>query len=177
MSKDVKHPRKDLVAAVAASWKERFPEWDVSGLTLSMRLGHIAREQLARYEEMMERYGLGPSGFPALAIVASAGEGGLTPSQLMDQMNCPSGTVTHRLNLMERAGLIRREVDASDRRSLRIHITAFGLERLHACADEYFTLVREPFAKLTRAEREMLDSLLRKAGGGLLASDGRSRKG
>ncbi|WP_394849470.1 MarR family transcriptional regulator [Pendulispora brunnea] len=160
--------KRDLVGALAATCGERFPEWDTEALILSMRLGHIARQQQARCEEISDRHGMGPAGFLTMALLATAPEGeGLTPGDLMDCMDCPSGTVTHRLNLLERAGLLRRQVDPADRRSFRLHITPLGLEKLEASAGEYFAALREPFGKLTRAERQTLEALLRKAGGGL----------
>ncbi|WP_394838978.1 MarR family transcriptional regulator [Pendulispora rubella] len=159
--------KRDLVEELTGVYATRFPEWDIEALTLSMRLGHIGRTQLARCDEITDRYEMGSSGFLTLALLASTPEGeGVTPGVLMDCMDCPSGTVTHRLNLLERAGLLRRQVDPTDRRSFRLHVTPLGLERLTACADEYFAVLREPFAKLTRAERQTLMALLRKAGGG-----------
>jgi len=161
----VKRPNRDFVDRSVASWEERFPTWDVSGMQLALRLGALARSHQVRCEEIGLRYGLGPAGFPTLALIAaSPTEDGLTPGDLMGEMDCPSGTLTHRLNLLERAGLIRREVDPNDRRSFRVHITPLGLQKLEACAVEYLPALHEPFANLTRAERQALESLLRKAG-------------
>lgn len=86
----------------------------------------------------------------------------LTPTELYSSLMISSGGLTHRLDRLEKAGLIRRERSPRDGRSIQAALTESGI----ALAEDAFRhdMANEAryFAHLTPAEREALAALLRK---------------
>ncbi|MFL5312735.1 MAG: MarR family winged helix-turn-helix transcriptional regulator [Myxococcales bacterium] len=73
----------------------------------------------------------------------------------------PTG-VSRLLEELERGGYVRRTRDASDRRKVRVEITAHGLSRLEGSRPEVLTAVDEVLRPLSLAERHALRALLEK---------------
>src|SRR6516164_4937710 len=69
-----------------------------------------------------DRYGLNRTDMRALDIVGRAGP--LTPTALAQLLGFTTGGVTTVLDRLERAGYIRRQADAADRRRLVVETTA-----------------------------------------------------
>ena len=51
----------------------------------------------------------------------------LSPNALLENLMITSGTMTNRIDQLERAGLVERQLNPSDRRSVWISLTARGL--------------------------------------------------
>jgi len=73
----------------------------------------------------------------------------------------PTG-VSRLLEDLERGGYVRRSRDPSDRRKLRVEITAHGVARLEDSRSEVLTAVDEVLHPLSLAERHALRALLGK---------------
>src|SRR5277367_3244866 len=61
-----------------------------------------------------------------LGALRRSSESSVPPSQLARQLVCSTGTMTNRLDRLERAGLLRRLDDPDDRRGVRIALTPKG---------------------------------------------------
>jgi DNA-binding MarR family transcriptional regulator len=73
-----------------------------------------------------------------------------------------SGTLTNRLDRLERKGLIERVPHPTDRRSTEVALTRRGFELADGVVAEHVENERRMLAGLSAAERERLDGLLRK---------------
>ena len=65
---------------------------------------------------------------------------------------------------LEKAGLVRRERLAADRRYVRVHLTADGQERIAALFPRHVGCITRQMNALTAAEQEELGRLCRKLG-------------
>jgi DNA-binding MarR family transcriptional regulator len=82
-----------------------------------------------------------------------------------------SGTITHRLRRLEKAGLIRRVPDPADGRGMLVELRKAGLKLVDRLAQLHLDNEERMLEPLTAGEREELASLLAKLLEGL---EGRS---
>jgi DNA-binding MarR family transcriptional regulator len=112
------------------------------------------------YMRVLEPHGLSFAQYNALRIIRGAVTGGIATLAIRERMIEEGTTITRLLDKLERAGLIRRERSAPDRRQVLCHVTPAGkrllaqLDPLVDAADE------EAMAALDDAEVERLVELL-----------------
>jgi DNA-binding MarR family transcriptional regulator len=98
----------------------------------------------------------------ALVLGFLSDEDRITSSELGKRSELDSATMTGILDRLEAAGLIERQGNPADRRSIKIHLTEQG----KALAGEAVRIIaeanREFLAILTEQEQEELRSLIRK---------------
>lgn len=159
----MKHSDKDHVDRILAQWRRERPELDVAAMGLLGRLGrlraHIAREQEAVFAE----YDLTSASFDVLATLRRSGPPfQLSPGELLAATMVTSGTMTNRIDQLERAGLVERLDNPEDRRGVIIALTPNGLKRIDAAAAAHVANQQRLIAGLEPEERVALDALLRK---------------
>ena len=84
------------------------------------------------------------------------------PSRLAAALVCSTGTMTNRLDRLQRAGMIRRHDDPSDRRGVLVSLTEKGRRTIVAAAAARDAHAAELVPGLTLPERRELVRLLRK---------------
>jgi DNA-binding MarR family transcriptional regulator len=124
--------------------------------------------KLSRYidrlwDETAARYGLNQGGeYKVLLKLRQSPEGRATPGEIAARLDLSTGAMTNRLDRLESAGLIVRERDPNDRRSILVSMTDKGRalfdEAVNAEAEEEQRLV----GALTPEEQRRLNTLLRK---------------
>jgi len=91
-------------------------------------IGRILRIQFlasARMRRVLQEYGLDSGGFDVLATLRRSGAPfRLTPTALYKELVLTSGAMTHRLDVLERAELVERQPDETDRRGTLIQLVA-----------------------------------------------------
>ena len=83
---------------------------------------------------------------------------GITQKGLAEALNIQPASVSELLMKLERKGLVLREKDEQDRRSIKVQLTEEGLQVLEAPGEE----ISDPFQALSAEEQEQLRSLLEK---------------
>lgn len=83
---------------------------------------------------------------------------GITQKELGERLGIQPASVSELLMKLERKGLVRREKDEHDRRSIKVQLTEDG--RAHLAAPEKESA--DPFQVLSAEEQEQLRSLLEK---------------
>ena len=137
-----------------------------------LRAGHLA-DALIKSE--LRHAGLDRGGFDVLATLRRAGPPyQLTPTRLYEELVLTSGAVTHRVDALERAGLVQRVGGQPDRRSTLVSLTAKGIAVIDAAMSTHMKCEQAMIASLPAADRLALAALLKK----LLASiEAEHRKG
>jgi DNA-binding MarR family transcriptional regulator len=146
----------DSVDRIIEAWRRRDPDLDASPLEVVGRLlicaGYLDRAIVAA----LEPFGLSFGDFDVLNTLRRRGErDGTKPRDLAQSSLITSGAMTSRLDRLERAGLIERDPDPTDRRGVLVRLTREGERRaeqaLHAVigADEAFL---EPLSERQRKE-------------------------
>jgi DNA-binding MarR family transcriptional regulator len=117
-----------------------------------------SRAMTRRYRPVLERHGIT---YPQYLVVLFLGSQG--PSTIKDvagALRLDHATLTPMLRRMEEQGLVAREVDARDRRSVRLTLTSGG-QQVHAGADEVQCTIRDDLG-LTVDELQQLQATLRR---------------
>ncbi|OLP45304.1 MarR family winged helix-turn-helix transcriptional regulator [Rhizobium oryziradicis] len=152
----------DAVDRILAQWQCERPDLDVTPMGLLGRLGRL-HEQLARnIEAVMQSYGLNSSSFDVLATLRRAGSPyQLPPSDLWATMMVTSGTMTNRIDQLEKQGLVQRLPNPQDRRSLLIALTDKGFALIDKAVTGHVANQHRLVSMLPPEQQAALDDLLR----------------
>lgn len=85
-----------------------------------------------------------------------------SPTKVASQLLCSTGAMTNRLDRLESAGLIRRQHDTKDRRSILLSITPEGRKAVKRAIEARDALDPRLVPGLSATERKTLVGLLRK---------------
>jgi DNA-binding MarR family transcriptional regulator len=157
----------DAVDAVTDQWRSRFPDRDFGDMALVGRFGRVHAHLARAVERPFAERGLSVGeGDVLFALRRSGPPYVLTPSQLSRTLMLSPGGMTARLDKLEAAGLVERELDPGNRRSFKITLTDLGRATADALLDDHLDNEARLLAPLSEADRRGLDRGLRK----LLAS-------
>lgn len=153
---------RDGVDRILEQWRRERPELDPSPIGVIGRISRLARELEQRLEPVYAEHGLETGWYDVLATLRRSGPPyRLRPTAFAGTLMLTSSGTTKRLDRLERAGLIERAPDPSDRRGVLIALTAAGRERVDAVTEAHLANERRLLAGLTRAEQDELAGLLR----------------
>lgn len=154
---------RDAVDVILEQWQRERPDLDRSPMAVVGRIARIAKAHEAVHAATFAQFGLQPDEFDVLATLRRHGAPyELKPRELLRTMMVASGTMTHRLDKLERAGLIERAGDPTDRRGVLVRLTADGKRTVDAAVTAHVAREDELLAPLTPAERKRLADLLRR---------------
>jgi DNA-binding MarR family transcriptional regulator len=88
----------------------------------------LSAQNLAVSQAIAERLGINASDLECLTLARAAGDEGVTAGDLATATALTSGAITGVIDRLERAGLVRRDRDANDRRKVIVRPTA-GVEK------------------------------------------------
>lgn len=114
------------------------------------------------FQHRLKPFGLTPTQYNVLRILRGAPAGGLTCSAIGNMMITPEPDITRLLARLRAQKLLRQKRDTHDRRVVRTHITAQGLEVLARLDGTVEQAPRELLQELTRDEILELTRLLTK---------------
>ena len=89
-----------------------------------------------------------------LCVVAK--QDGLTQSEIADQLSVQGATVTHMLQRLEEAGLVRRRRDPEDNRLVRVYLTEAGCQKERSINEQFGNLQALIFTGISEEERVIL---------------------
>lgn len=96
---------------------------------------HAARLVEDRLEDVLGRHALSLAKLNVLSRLAESNEP-LPLGEIAARLSCVRSNVTQLVDRLEADGLVRREADPSDRRSIRAVLTPLGRERQQAGSRE-----------------------------------------
>jgi DNA-binding MarR family transcriptional regulator len=88
-------------------------------------------------------------------------EGTLHPAKIGERLVVAKAQMTHLIDKLVELGFVKREMDATDRRTINITLTDKGSRVLEEQDNLVINAVRDNMAALTEAELEALSSSLR----------------
>jgi DNA-binding MarR family transcriptional regulator len=121
---------------------------------------------------LAEAGGLSLSDYALLITLVGAPGRRLSMSELARRMLLHPSRITRVVGRLEQEGLVARQADESDARSVQAVLTSKGLEQVRVAQITHHAAVRELYlARLTEAERHTLGGLLEKAMPGVVSSE------
>lgn len=153
----------DDVDRIISAWQTQRPDLDVSPLAVLSRVSRLARHLDSRRRQAFLGHGLEIWEFDVLAALRKADHPyTLSPGELLTETLVSSGTMTNRIDRLVARGLVSREPSPTDRRSVRVALTAEGLAAVDAAMVDLLAAEESILADLSPAEREELATLLRR---------------
>ena len=155
--------RTDHVDRLRRQWARELPDLDTEPMTIlgrAYRLSNLVRPSI---EATFAGFGLDRGEFDVIGTLRRSGPPyRLTPTELYTSLMISSGGLTHRLDRLEKAGLIRREKSPSDGRSVLVALTEAGTARAEAAFRADMANESRFLQALDPQERTALAGLLRK---------------
>jgi DNA-binding MarR family transcriptional regulator len=154
---------KGPIDVVQEQWREQRPDLDPSPIGVFGRVTRLTRLVESKGKKLLRSIGLQPWEYEMLATLRrSSPASGLTPTELADALLVSSGTLTNRIDQLERAGLVERHDHPEDRRALLVKLTDEGRAQVDRAVKQYLRQEHELLDSLTLRERRSLEGLLRK---------------
>jgi DNA-binding MarR family transcriptional regulator len=146
---------------IKQQWAKELPELDTSTMALIGRLQVLHKHITSAMSETFRQFGLTDAGFDVLATLRRSGKPyRLTPNQLLEQMLITSGSMTSRLILLQKKGLVERKQDENDRRIHWVKLTEAGLTLSDKLIYEHVRTQEQLLSVLSESERTQLTEQL-----------------
>ena len=154
--------KPDRVDQILAQWQRERPDLDVSPMGIIGRMGRLAKHLERAIQETFSEFGLNVGEFDVLAALRRSGQPyQLSPTELFNTLMVSSGTMTHRIDRLEQAELVKRIPHANDRRGTLIELTDKGFNVIEEAVEAHVVNEHRVLSVLEESEREALAQLLR----------------
>lgn len=151
----------DAMKSILAQWRRSCPELDTSPMEIAGRVLLAASLLQARLDPVFRRHGVSSGGFDVLATLRRQGSPfELSPTILYKELLITSGTMTHRLGVLEKQGLIERITHPSDRRGLLVRLTKKGVTLTNKLVKAHLENERELFSSIPSQDASALSRIL-----------------
>lgn len=155
-------PERDAVDRILEQWRAERPDLDPSPMGVIGRVSRLARLLDRRLQENFDRFDLQHWEFDVLATLRRTGTpyrltaGGLVASSMVT-----SGAITNRIDRLVARGLVTREADPANRRSVLVTLTATGIALVDEAVAAHVRHEEALLAGLSTDDRAQLAGLLR----------------
>jgi len=154
----------DRAETAASQWAGERPDLDTAPMVLLGRLGEaaliIARDRL---NPLFARFGLQPGEFDVLATLRRSGKPHvLTPTDLYEAAMISSGSMTNRIDRLEKAGLVERRPNPADKRGMLVALTTAGLDLIEGAVTAHVANQHAIVSGLSVQEQNELSTMLAK---------------
>lgn len=152
----------DAVDKVLAQWQKERPDLDASSMGVMGRMARLAKHLERSLGDVFAEFGLNGGEFDVLATLRRSGPPyQLSPTALFNSMMVSSGTMTHRIDGLEKAELVERIPDPCDRRGTLIRLTDSGFHLIDKAVAAHVANGEQILSVLEKPGREALADLLR----------------
>lgn len=151
------------IEEIRAQWAKQRPDIDTGPMGL---IGRVVRLSALYSEEMSKtfaKHGLNAASFDVLATLLRSGPPyALSPNQLLATMMVTSGTMTNRIDQLEKSDLVERVPNPEDKRSVRVQLTADGIRKIDAAVSDHVVVQARLVEGLSAADQSKLNEILDK---------------
>lgn len=154
---------EDNVDRLLEQWRTERPDIDPAPMGVVGRISRASRLLERELREHFAAHDLQPYEFDILATLRRAGSPyRLTPGALIETSMVTSGAITNRIDRLAAKGLLTRETDPDNRRSVLITLTDRGRELVDEVVASHVANELRLLEPLSPREQEQLAELLRK---------------
>ncbi len=154
--------KTDHVDGVIRQWKDERPDLDVSAMAVFGRISRINAVIMKKLKDNFKRFGLEAGDFDVLATLVRAGSPhALKPTQLYQATMLTSGTMTSRIDKLEKLGFVNRVPDEEDRRAVLVKLTPTGQQKIEEALLAHVAYQESLLKSFSAAEREVFAKLLK----------------
>jgi DNA-binding MarR family transcriptional regulator len=150
---------------------EKYPSLDPGAFDAFLNLLRTGDEVFEAEERFLAGHSISHGRFMVLMLLQRPCEGPCSPAALAEECRVSRATMTGLIDTLEKDGLVVRQADENDRRTLHVRLTPRGKAFIKKIAPGYFRRVSAVLKPLNDAERKQLVRLLQKIQEGLLPED------
>ena len=161
MLKDL--PQYDCLLKAA----ERYPSLDPSAHESFLHLLRTADMVFEEVNRHLTEHDISQGRFTVMMLLHRPWVESCTPASLAEAAGVTRATMTGLIDTLEKDGMVVREADAHDRRTVHVRLTELGCDKLEAMRPGYFQCVTHIASPLNARERKELVRLLQKIQEGL----------
>ncbi|WP_371193059.1 MarR family winged helix-turn-helix transcriptional regulator [Glaciecola sp. SC05] len=144
-------------------WAKQMPKLNTAPMALTARLQQASKHITEELNSTFKHYKLSDAGFEVMATLLRAGTPySLSPGQLLDQMSITSGTLTTRIDKLEKKGLVKRKTKKDDKRGVNVALTKKGLKLIKEVVVEHAQAQESIVSVLDEQEQQTFVVLLQK---------------
>lgn len=152
----------DRIDKITKQWQRERPDLDISPMGLIGRLGNITLHLSREMEKVFSQFGLNTSSFDVLATLRREGDPyTLSPGEMLSTLMVTSGTMTNRIDQLEKAGWVIRKVNPEDGRGFLVSLTPEGLELINQVIEAHVENQKRLVSGLSQQEQQALNQLLK----------------
>jgi DNA-binding MarR family transcriptional regulator len=153
---------KDHIDWVIEGWERERPDLDVAPIAVINRFERLQSYLRAEVATVFERFGLSGPSFAVIATLRRAGKPyQLSQRALMDALQLTGGTISVRIDRLERDGIVERVPDPHDQRGVLVRLTEVGERLFDQVAPLHLANEDRLLSALNVQQREQLAALLR----------------
>ena len=154
--------KKDQVDEILDQWSEERPDLDTSSLGVVIRVMSLYRAFLREATKALEDQGLELWEYDVLAALRRQGRPySLPATRLAWETDLSSGAMTNRIDRLEDRGLVARQPDVDDRRSVIVSLTGDGRNMINEAIQHRLDSAHDSLRGLNHTEQKRLADLLR----------------
>lgn len=151
---------RERIDGATESWARIVPDLDVVTMRTALLFARVTALGHKHVEAAFAEVGLSAGEFDVLASLIHAPERTSKPSVLARSGMLSAAGMTHRLDLLERAGFVERRPDPGDRRATLVVLTEAGEAKAIEAAREHVAAEAELFDALSPSDKADLRRLL-----------------
>jgi DNA-binding MarR family transcriptional regulator len=153
----------DGVDKTIKQWAKQIPDLNTTPMGLTARLQQVTKLVNEELNTTFKTYKLSDASFDVLATLLRAGPPhSLSPGQLLKQMLITSGTMTTRIDKLEKKGFVKRKSKKEDKRSVSVALTKKGLTLIEEVIVEHVKAQQRIVSVFDEKEQKVFTSLLQK---------------
>ncbi|MEP0519774.1 MAG: MarR family transcriptional regulator [Hyphomicrobiales bacterium] len=153
----------DHVDKIVEQWRNQRPDIDTAPMALIGRLQRISMHLASGMSKNFAKYDLNGASFDVLATLRRSGAPyALSPGDLMASAMITSGTMTNRIDQLEKRGLVARAPNPEDGRGFLVSLTDGGFALVDEVVTSHVGTQANLAKKLNDEERTALNVLLAK---------------
>jgi DNA-binding MarR family transcriptional regulator len=161
MLKDL--PRYECLLKAA----EKYPSLEPAACNAFLHLLRAGDDVYAAEGRFLAQHSISQGRFTVLMLLNRSSDQPSTPAELADEAGVTRATMTGLIDTLEKDGLVIREADADDRRTVLVRLTRQGRAFVQKIVPDYFRCVSAIIEPLSESERNQLVRLLQKIQQGL----------
>lgn len=152
----------DHVDNILKQWQQERPDLDVAPMGTIGRIKRLNQALMRAMQKTWAKYGLTDASFDVLATLRREGAPyALSPGDLMASTMVTSGTMTHRINQLEKVGLVERVKNPADGRGFLISLSQRGFDLIDEAVAAHVEIQAQLVSGLTKEQQVQLDDLLK----------------
>lgn len=151
----------DHVNKIIAQWSQEREDLNTKPMATIGRIMRLSVLFSREMEKTFNEFGLNFASFDVLATLRRSGQPyALSPGDLIASTMVTSGTMTNRIDQLEKKGLVTREQSQNDKRSVLISLTTKGANVIDVAIKKHVETQQRLTTMLSIEDQETLDTLL-----------------